>query len=102
MTTLLPQRKADPARYFTRSDCGTLGTVEIAPLPRAASDRINYASRNSFIRRRKLPKPTPATKCPYGAHERAEILIPVGYQAAVCQRLQPGRVVRVSALADAG
>jgi hypothetical protein len=32
--------------------------------------------------------PTPATKCPYcGDDERTDVLIPVGHQAAVCQRL---------------
>jgi hypothetical protein len=47
--------------HFTRTDCGTLGTAYSTPLLRTGSDRVNYASRNSFIRRRKLAKPAPAT-----------------------------------------
>jgi hypothetical protein len=30
----------------------------------------------------------PATKCPYGADERADVLIPVGHQTTDCQRFQ--------------
>jgi hypothetical protein len=47
--------------YLTRTDCGTLGTGHILPLLRTGSGGVNYASRNSFIRRRKLANPAPAT-----------------------------------------